>query len=673
MNSKAIFDKNVLLLENSWIKVQFDLKEKFQLISFEDVRKNISYGKQETYNIVFDRLSIDLTKEGSLNIQDVNISGIDDEYQNPGKSIVVKFCCPDAKGKKITIEKYIYIYDNTSAIRMYDVFSTETPLSGVYYSDILSFNFNFNLEMQVVDFFTCTDFSNNRVIENKIQNKNKGAFLIAKKNDKGFFFYKEGPTPDAQPIKCDYDFLVENNQVSILGVGFDSIEKQTKRRANGVVLGLLEDNELMLGLKRYQLARYKKNLDRENLFIANSWPDFNTDINEMKILKELEIAKNTEVDVLFIDDGWFDIFMGDIDENLFPNGFTKIANTAKEYGIDLGLWMNPLGLDRKHSKATRWDGAEKRDVVIENAPWNWVARSNDFYPVEEKISEVDDGTCYHAVDLRNNEYFNHLKNRIIGFYKEYGIRTYKFDLYQLNIFDTLLGDANAHYERYREFLEELKDEIPDIIISMDVTRRNRPGFDFGRDFGRLFIENRDRTINDHRYYQPYTSLKNLWDISKYIHPNKLELEMMPQFDDYSVEYMAATTFFGVPLYWGSLDKISFERAKKLQNVMKIYKKHYHQICMGLISPIGDIPQLESWSGFISISPQYPEKLEGYIILYKNGSKENEKEIKISIMNDKSFKFTNIYDKREELFLTGDKLIFNIEESFGFKLYKFIEN
>jgi hypothetical protein len=276
------------------------------------------------------------------------------------------------------------------------------------------------------------------------------------------------------------------------------------------------------------------------------------------------------------------------------------------------------------------------------------------------------------MDLCNKGFYNYIKEKVLNMYREYNITRYKFDLYQLNVFDTLLGDQNIHFEKYRELLSDLKSEIPGLVISMDVTRMNRPCFDFGQDFGRLFLENRGRGNKDHRYYHPYISLRNLWYTAKYFHPRKLELEYMPQIDDYPIEYVLSTAAFATSLYWGALADMPEEKLEKMKSFYQVFKPHRRAIMEGLITVFGEMPEKGNWSGFLSLDSRYPEVTGGYLIVYKNGAPENSADFNISPLKGKKLKCENIFHPGEVLTLNGNSPEFEIKEEFGFRLYKISE-
>jgi hypothetical protein len=657
--------KSGFLLENDWLQASLSLDSGLRLESFIDRANGSNLGNQPEHRLVLDRQLLDLAAPGTVSVLANELCSIDDAYQRPGQMLTVTSSIA-VPGGEITWKRHFHLYDEAPALRIFDTFSATCPLSGLYNSDLLSFVPAFQGKGTCVNYFSCTDQSNHRVLEQAPAPKNQGCFFLYKQNDTGLFFYKEGPNPDSQPIKGEYDFLCDGDRLSVTGLGFDKIAPGEHRRANGVVIGLLEEADSLLGIKRYQRARYKVTPGTDIEFLANSWPAFGLDVTEAKMLAELEVAHRAGVQCLFIDDGWFDTFMGEICPEKFPNGFRLLCDRARDYGINIGLWMNPMGLDSRNPKAAEWDGAERHDTITEGNSWNWMARSNDFRPVELISSEGV--RTYYTMDLLNPGYFKHIRDKILGLHREYGIKRFKFDLYQLNVLDTLLGDPNLHYEAYRNLLCTLKQAIPELIISMDVTRRNRPGFDFAQDFGRLFMENRGRNIPDHRYYHPHMALKNLWDAARYIHPQKLEIEIMPQIDDYPLEYILSTGLFANPLYWGSLCELSEDKIERMREFNHSLGEHRQRIAEGLIFPVGDAPAPGSWSGFVSLAANTAEK-SFYLAIYKNGDGQNARTFEIPALASFCGSMRDIFAANQSLEFSHGRCEVRMAEPCGFRLYQ----
>jgi hypothetical protein len=486
-------------------------------------------------------------------------------------------------------------------------------LAGTWYSELIRLRLPGKPKLAVTDWFTCSDQTNHRLIDRPGRGRQRGLLATAAQDGDGVFIWKEGPAPDSRPIKGDWDFDLDGGSITVVGTGFDRAGPDAERRSDSVVIGILEDAGSLLGLRRWQRARYHRaDLPGSVEWVANSWPAFHLKVDEGKILAEIAAAAETGFQVVTIDDGWFTTFMGEIDPVKFPNGFSGVAKAARAAGVKLGLWMDPLGLDTRDPRAKIWDGAECHDAMTEGNTWNWLARTSDFIPCETYISEGTRG--YLSMDLCNPEYFAYLRDRIVGLAKDHGIRRYKFDLYQMSAYNALTGDAHLHYEAYRRLLDALK--AADVVVEMDVTRGNRPCFDCGLDYGRLFLENRGRTLKDHRWYKPWISLANLWDASRLAPAQLMELEVFPQLDEFPFEYTLATALVTNPLLFGSLAAMPAARRAAVRTFIDTHRELRKQLLDGLVVPVGPRPAEHGWSGFASIAR---DGSGGWLIAYRNGA------------------------------------------------------
>jgi len=81
----------------------------------------------------------------------------------------------------------------------------------------------------------------------------------------------------------------------------------------------------------------------------NSWEAAYFDINESKVLDLADRAKSLGLDLLVLDDGWFEgrdddtTSLGDwqADKRKFPNGIESVAAKVKANGLKFGLWYEP--------------------------------------------------------------------------------------------------------------------------------------------------------------------------------------------------------------------------------------------------------------------------------------------------------------------------------------------
>ena len=612
----------VIFFENDFISIGFELEPRFRIVRFFDRKKQQEILTADSGLLYGDRSSFPIP--------------VLESWEQVGKN---QWKISYRSGV-IRITRFLECYSDAAAVRWYDQFSTAEDISGMYYSDLVRIDLKINQEFRCRDFFSCSDQSNHRFLDkNAVAGKNRGGYFVSDL----CWVYKEGPMPDCQPIKGEYDFLwdPEKNILSSVGLGFDNLRVGETRRANGVVIGLSS----CYGMQRYRLDRYKDFPgSAATEVLSNSWPELEFGVTEEAISQELSAAAESGVNLVFIDDGWFSLFMGDIDEQKFPSKFDKLKEKAEKLGIELGLWMNPLGLDVRHPKMLLWDGAECHDTMLEKNPWNWAARTDDFMYCDMK-GDCTASRSYAGIELLDPDCYDFRLKQIIRFAKDYHIRHFKFDLYQLSAFNTRLGDANIHYEKYRQLLSDLQQAVPELVISMDVTRRNRPNFDFALDYGRLFLENRGRNIPDHRYYHPYMALGNFWYTLNFAPARQMEIEMMPQAMDYPLDYILGTTVFGAPLYWGCVSKLCSERRLQMKDFFAKMEPLRKKFARNINLPAGDFPQLGSWSGILSIDP---EEREFYLAVYRNGAEEDSHQF--------SFPFTCrpevVYGKEAEVSETG---------------------
>ncbi len=106
----------------------------------------------------------------------------------------------------------------------------------------------------------------------------------------------------------------------------------------------------------------KEKLDDHKRVLVNSWEAFYFSINEDKLLKLADKAKEIGAEILVVDDGWFrrkdndGNSLGDwypVKEK-FPNGMAEFGRKVKAKGLKFGIWLEPeamntdSGLYRKH-------------------------------------------------------------------------------------------------------------------------------------------------------------------------------------------------------------------------------------------------------------------------------------------------------------------------------------
>ena len=205
-------------------------------------------------------------------------------------------------------------------------------------------------------------------------------------------------------------------------------------------------------------------------------------------------------------------------------------------------------------------------------------------------------------------------------FDDYGIRTFKIDGLKItsklgeervrSIYDSVLGHTRGR-----------------AVFNLDVTAGRRGGYFSYNEYGNIFLENR---YTDWRNYYPYWTLRNLWMVSKYVPPERLQIEFLNNArnsekyegdifapSNYDLGYLFAITMAAQPLAWMELTSLSDGQLEILEPLVRRYLKFSADFHKGIILPIGDEPSGGSWTGFQSaLSPS-----SGYVVVYRemNGS------------------------------------------------------
>jgi len=161
------------------------------------------------------------------------------------------------------------------------------------------------------------------------------------------------------------------------------------------------------------------------------------------------------------------------------------------------------------------------------------------------------------------------------------------------------------------------------VFNLDATAGRRGGYHLFTEYGNIFLENR---YTDWQNYYPYWTLRNLWQLAKYVPPEKLQIEFLNKWrnadkygDDpfapssYTFEYLFAITMAAQPLAWFEGTGLPKE-ALELKTLINKYKKVQHDFHQGTILPIGEEPSGKSWTGFQSI-----HKNRGYFIVFRENT------------------------------------------------------
>lgn len=454
---------------------------------------------------------------------------------------------------------------------------------------------SFHWMAKSVEFFDMTDRTNTLVqTYSKLINRSgdhpfRGNLMLLRDGatGNGIFLLKEAPTSNAQLSYPGYDFMIRPIEVSVIGTGVkpSDITNTDWTRIYGSVLGISLTNDelgLLTSLRQYQSTIRKHITGRDNMIMMNTWGDLSRDlrVGDDFCQREMEAALPYGITHFQIDDGWQTGRSGNTafkegsnertltikeywepDPAKFPDGLANVVKMGKELGIEVCLWFIPL----RNNTGENWK--DNADVLI-------------------------------------------------GLYNKYGIRTFKIDAVNL-------PDKKADIN-FRKFLDRVSVATSyDVVFNLDVTTNKRGGYNYFNEYGNIFLENRFTDWHNSFTYFPYRTLRNLWMLSKYVPSQNLQIEFLNKWRNaelykgdplapanYTFDYVFAISMMAQPLAWFEATNLP-EEALSTAPLIKKYRDIQPDIQSGVILPVGDEPNGNSWTGFQSVKEQ-----SGYLLIFR---------------------------------------------------------
>ncbi len=451
---------------------------------------------------------------------------------------------------------------------------------------------------------------------------------------------KEAPCKIAQTGNSDFDFFFNKYRtVAITGIGlsFDKpfdISSDVPLYSATVVVG--DKNSVIKDYHEYYLRGVSK-VQRDPQILSNTWGDGHADssICSEFMLKELETAGYLGVDIVQLDDGW-------------QKGHTA-GSHVKTGGAQIGEGMYDQQKDF-------WD-------VRDTFP-------NGLAPILEKAKElgVEIGLWYSCDATDDYKYLQTDIKNVIELYNKHGVSTFKIDGIRIK-------NKTCENNVYKILSEIQNGTDNKIKINMDITAGKRFGYLYNREFGNLFLENR---FTRARTYYPYRTLKNLWELSKYVPTQRFQIEVanvssnLDKYEgdslavnSYSQDYAFAVSMVANPLLWMEMQNLSQENKDKLKAIISVYKKERENLTNCFIEPIGESPSGIGFTGF-----RANDNLGGgYLLLFKE---MNEDKIYDFNVNLKGKKLKVLYNSGNlKIKIKGDKvrLLGGESNSFIFMRYE----
>lgn len=153
--------------------------------------------------------------------------------------------------------------------------------------------------------------------------------------------------------------------------------------------------------------------------------------------EELVKKRGVKLDGLLLDDGWDDPTTLWHFNRGFPDGLTKVAKVAAEYGAAPGIWLSP------------WGGYEK--------------------PKEQRIASA------HALGFETNEgglalsgpkYYRYFRDACVEMIEKYGVNQFKFDGTG-NVNEVIAGsEFDSDFDAAIHLIGELRAKKPDLYVNL---------------------------------------------------------------------------------------------------------------------------------------------------------------------------------------------------------------
>jgi len=452
-----------------------------------------------------------------------------------------------------------------------------------------------HIQITTVEMVDKTDFNDSLVNESVHQyyrcHKSTGNMFMLEDYaaDSGLLLVKHSPCPGSAVRRApDGDLYVDDNIINLRGCGY------------GAAYGVGIPSELFDGYKRlYANLCEQQDL---NFIMSNTWGDRSCDgaMKEEFVLREIECAHHLGVDIVQLDDGWqkgisscsvyaaennggafegfrdFDPDFWLINPVKFPGGMEKILQKARQLGIEIGLWFAPDS-------------------------------SADFENWEKDVEAIR------------------------TFAEEYGARHIKLDSVVI-----ISEECEKNYMAMLDAISRIRCHNGEPLrFNLDITADERLGYFCGISYGTLFVENR---YTDLKNYYPHRTMRNLWQLSKYIPTTKFQFEVLnlrrnaEKYGDdplapatYDIDWCFASVMASNPLIWMEMQHLNEKDTEALRSIISVYLEHRKEMSEMSVSPIGDLPNGVGWSGF-----HWQGNKEGYITFFRGITDEEKYMFKLPV-------------------------------------------
>lgn len=308
-----------------------------------------------------------------------------------------------------------------------------------------------------------------------------------------------------------------------------------------------------------------------------------------RIFEEIDYAAELGVDIFVLDDGWENA-MGEWfpHKERFPEGLAPIKKRLDKYGIKMGLWYSPMGIDsttQRYKNHPEWVIKDSEGNPIQ-AQWGHPAFDfvSGFFDVfiEDCKKMIDEGCLFMKWDAINT-FYSSLPNL------EHGSDKYSE------------AERRARYEYLLPIyvvraMKILTDYEPDLVIEVDLTEARRVMVGLAPlSQGKLFWMN-----NGASWYNDYTTFrtKSMRTIANEF-AGIIPLELFtyanyPQNEAGAMKYNVHNSVLAGHGFWGNLQLMTSEERKWVNKQVQYSKKVLHSILKTkpqVIGKVGDSPEI----------------------------------------------------------------------------------
>ncbi|MGK7393578.1 MAG: alpha-galactosidase [Candidatus Cyclobacteriaceae bacterium M3_2C_046] len=372
----------------------------------------------------------------------------------------------------------------------------------------------------------------------------------------------------------------------------------------------------------------EKPASRKPEFYYNTWgmqrrvgkvfPDIRELMTEENIIAEIGRAAEMNVDIFVLDDGW-EQAQGNWTphKDRLPNGLAPIKAELDKYGIKMGIWLSPMGIDSSQQR-------------YKDHP-EWVIKDSDGNPIlaQWRHPAFDFVSGFYDVFIEDCK---RLIDAGARFFKWDAINTFYSSVPNLHHGSDQYSDQEirARYEYLLPIyvtgaMEELTNYEPELIIEIDLTEARRVMTGLAPlSQGKLFWMNNGASgYNDYSVYRA-KSMRSIPNRYAGIIPLELfTYANYPQNADNAQRYNVNTSLISGHGFWGSLKEVPTEERIKIGQKVdksKAVLPYVVDLIPEVIGRVGSSPEIYSQVN--------PEEGAGQVIAFSGSALEYQHQVKI---------------------------------------------